>query len=80
MKPYLLSLILLAGCANTPEKVVEVKVPVPVVIPCKADIPKPSLCVPKEGRVEWLRCELANTERNQAYIRELEAALSICSE
>lgn len=77
---YSLLLILLAGCSSIPEKTVDVKVPVAVYIPCKAEVTKPELCQPKDTtRPEWLRCELANHERLKAYASELEAVLKACN-
>lgn len=74
--------ILLTGCAATPEKVVEVKIPVPVITPCPAKIPpKPAQCVPKDDtRPAWLQCRLINYILLEQYALELEAQLKVCAE
>ena len=72
----------LHGCASVPEKMVEVKIPVPVYTPCPVTMPaKPAACTPKdESRPEWLRCALVEREQNRAYILEMEAQLRVCSQ
>lgn len=78
---YILPFCCITGCTTLPEKTVEVKIPIAVTVPCKTDIPKPGICLPKnDSRVEWLRCQLVDRERNQAYIKQLEAALAVCAE
>jgi len=69
----------ITGCSAIPEKPIHVNIPVPVVVPCKAEVAKPELCQPKDdSRPEWLRCELVNHERMKAYAAELEAVLKAC--
>jgi PBP1b-binding outer membrane lipoprotein LpoB len=74
--------LMLSGCAATPEKTVEVKIPVPAYTPCPVEIPtKPEKCIPKDAtRPEALRCMLVERERIKAYSLELEAQLRVCSE
>ena len=77
--PYFLIALSITGCSAIPEKTIPVNIPVPVVVPCKADVAKPELCQPKDdSRQEWLRCELVNQERLKAYAAELEAVLKAC--
>ena len=81
MKALYAICVLLTGCAALPEKIVEVKIPIATFVPCKPNIPKPGICLPKDDtRVSWLQCALVDRERNQAYIKQLEAALAVCAD
>lgn len=79
---YTIFAILLTGCTTLPEKVVEVKIPIPIYTPCPVTIPaKPPVCTPKEDtRPEILRCMLVEREQLRAYSMELEAQLRVCAE
>ena len=85
-RPYgsLLMLPLLVACASCPDPIVEppkvVTVNIPVAVPCIKDIPqKPEECKPKDStRQEYLRCVLANSSLNQAYLEKLQAVLLMC--
>lgn len=78
---YLLMPLVLSACANQPGSPVEVKIPVPVYVPCQIAMPeKPKPCIPKEDtRPEILRCWLIERETIKPYIAELETGLSICT-
>lgn len=68
----------LLACGSVPREPIRVEVPIPV--PCAVKLPEPpSACVQKdEGRVEWLRCALADAAARQGYAAQLEAALKAC--
>ncbi|WWQ12965.1 hypothetical protein PQ43W_19 [Ralstonia phage PQ43W] len=84
LRPYLLLVLLLAGCASEPQIVYKPqRVEVPVAVPCKVKAPdKPTWGLSGASVTDDIyvkgRAALAEILQRQAYEAQLEAAVGAC--